>query len=48
MASWQPQPGGLEEILQVIRDSTNVEDKEIQKEITLVRDGLTTVIPPWN
>lgn len=36
MASWSPQPAGLQEILQTIRDSTNTQNK-VQKAITLVR-----------
>lgn len=38
MASWSPQPAGLQEILQTIRDSTDTQNK-VQRTITHVRLG---------
>lgn len=35
MATWTPQPAGLQEILQTVHDSTNP-DKKVQANITIV------------
>lgn len=36
MAAWTPDPAGLGQILQTLRDSTNIHDKQIQQQITMV------------
>lgn len=36
METWSPDPAGLAQILQTLRDSTNIHDKAIQQQITLV------------
>jgi hypothetical protein len=36
MESWSPDPAGLAQILQTLRDSTNIHDKAIQQQITMV------------
>ncbi|CCA70510.1 related to importin beta-2 subunit (transportin) [Serendipita indica DSM 11827] len=35
MATWSPDPAGLAQILQTLRDSTNIHDKHIQSQITM-------------
>ncbi|KAF8141179.1 armadillo-type protein [Boletus edulis] len=42
MASWSPQPAGLQEILQTIRDSTDTQNK-VQRAITLKLNSFTRV-----
>ncbi|KIJ66034.1 hypothetical protein HYDPIDRAFT_87751 [Hydnomerulius pinastri MD-312] len=42
MATWTPQPAGLQEILQTIRDSTDTQDK-VQRTITLKLNSFTRV-----
>lgn len=37
MDTWAPEPAGLAQIVQTLRDSTNIHDKTIQREITVVR-----------
>ena len=37
MASWAPQQAGLHEILQTIHESTDTNNAEVQRNITLVR-----------
>ena len=42
MASWVPQPGGLQEILQTIHESTDTQNADVQRDITTV-SGLTFI-----
>ncbi|KIM30478.1 hypothetical protein M408DRAFT_328061 [Serendipita vermifera MAFF 305830] len=35
MEAWNPDPAGLAQILQTLRDSTNIHDKQIQQQITM-------------
>jgi hypothetical protein len=37
MQAWTPDQAGLAQILQTLRDSTNIHDKQIQQQITMVR-----------
>ncbi|KAG8926361.1 hypothetical protein FRC03_004321 [Tulasnella sp. 419] len=43
MSTWTPQYAGLQEVLQVIRDSTNSESPEVQKANTMRLQTFTTV-----
>jgi hypothetical protein len=36
METWTPDQAGLAQILQTLRDSTNIHDKQIQQQITMV------------
>jgi hypothetical protein len=36
MEVWSPDTSGLAQILQTLRDSTNIHDKQIQQQITMV------------
>lgn len=38
MASWAPQPSGLQEILQTIHQSTDTQNADVQRDITTVSD----------
>ncbi|KZT41877.1 ARM repeat-containing protein [Sistotremastrum suecicum HHB10207 ss-3] len=43
MATWAPQPAGLQEILQTIHESTDTQNKNVQKAITLKLNSFTRV-----
>ncbi len=40
MSTWTPQPAGLNEVLQVLRESTGSESPAVQKANTMVRATL--------
>ncbi len=46
MASWTPQPAGLQEILQTIHESTDTRNSAVQRNITHVRTIAVQTSPP--
>lgn len=47
MDTWAPEPAGLAQIVQTLRDSTNIHDKTIQREITVVRPTCRLFASLW-
>ena len=42
MSGWTPQPGGLQEVLETLHNSTRTNEPEMQKAITIVIEPTVT------